>query len=149
MNHWAQIAFKGGNAKTRWIIFRYDGMIFSKEIRSPKFVIFVLTFTNSFDLTVTKRAAQSGMLSAWMSLGIDYQDGLHGISVNLTRSFASYYTVYLLTRSPYMANDIWKLSQGQYVNKFSPEEILRGKAIARRNFRELQEGKKPAIPFTH
>ena len=136
LNRWAPIAIRSGNPISMYVAanFAFKATYDAAHPRSlPTFL-----------MSVTKHAAQAGVVLAWAQLSSSYEHGVYGVPVDPTRAFASLYTEYMLTKSPALAHQIWQSSQGE----FNPEEIARGMKIARRDYRDIREGKKPHIPLT-
>ena len=128
IEHWARIAAWSLNPRTMWGIMNSLGasVLFEKDTQAE---------VGRTTQMITDRAARAGVTAAWVDWSQTYLFGMYGHRRHPTRAFAGLYTAYLLTRSPALAYEIWKESQG----RFTASEIREGEAMARRNYREIRE----------
>lgn len=87
--------------------------------------------------SMVNRAAQAGVARAWLEKWAGYRNGDGGYPADPVRAYASLYTEYMLTKSPMLAYQIWKLSQ--QLNSLQVEE---GETIAHNNYQRIQAREK-------
>lgn len=81
--------------------------------------------------TMNDKAAQAGVLQAWDTMIGAYSGGGLGYPVSRVNSYASLYTAYMLTRSPYLEMAVWRRSL-----RFTPLEIAEAVERGRKNYQE-------------
>ncbi len=139
MGHWARLAAQGGNPATLvWSVGYYDMKRGAGSFARPKDMSITawkasIHKARERDQIVINRAAQAGVPTAWMYMSMGYRLGSMGYPINPTREYASLYTEYMLTKSPFLAYQIWQQSQ-----RLNPLQVQEGESLAHRYYQRIQ-----------